>query len=59
MLSDLKEAGNTMQLKRNDYLEVLKEVQSVIPYWEEAAHDAGVADGTADAIASTFRHFSI
>ena len=59
MLSDLKEAGTTMQLKRNDYLEVLKEVQSVIPYWEETAHNAGVADGTANAIASTFRHFSI
>ena len=58
-LSDLKEAGSNMNLKRNEYLDVLKEVQDTVPYWEEASERAGVPSGTANGIASMFRSFTI
>ena len=48
-----------MNLKRNEYLDVLKEVQDTIPYWEEASERAGVPSGTANGIARMFRYFTI
>ena len=53
-MNDFKEAGTNMQLNRNDYKEIIREVLEVIPYWKEAAAMAGIQGKTADEIAKMF-----
>ena len=54
-MDDFKEAGTNMQLKRNDYKEIIREVLDVLPYWKDAAAIAGVPEESADRMAQMFR----
>lgn len=44
-----------MQLKRNDYKEIIRDVVGVLPYWNEATAIAGVPDEVTEKIAKKFR----